>query len=196
MLYRRRRFAATARFDRFQETGSIATEFTEAERHRFRSLLELARGSQYEGESKNALEAAKRLAAKHGMSLEEAARAAPGEQETIVDPHTYRAKRPTRAPDVFYGYESVNVEAIHEAKRRRDEAVQRARDRGLDEAERKSKRRQNEYRKSTSKARRNPHSHASVLLKETSLPFSEIASITGLDLYVVVGLKLKLRQLV
>ena len=34
-----------------------------------------------------------------------------------------------------------------------------------------------------SKARRNPSQHAVVLLKETALPFDEIANITGLSIY-------------
>ena len=38
-----------------------------------------------------------------------------------------------------------------------------------------------------------PWQHARLLLTETSLPLREIAEITGLDLYDVVGLKLKLR---
>jgi hypothetical protein len=41
--------------------------------------------------------------------------------------------------------------------------------------------------------RMNPSRHAATLLRETSLSFREIASITGLDIYAVVGLKLKLR---
>ena len=44
------------------------------------------------------------------------------------------------------------------------------------------------------KARRNPLKHAEVLLKETSLHFDEIAEITGLNIYEVVGIKLKLRK--
>ena len=39
----------------------------------------------------------------------------------------------------------------------------------------------------------NPFSHARTLIRETSLPLREIASITGLDIYQVVGLKLKMR---
>lgn len=193
------------------ETGAIATEFTESERRRFRSLLELAKGSQFEGESKNALEAAKRLAAKHGMSLEEAAQA----DQPAQTPREAKQKssesdwadvftrpRPRRAPNVFYNYESVNVEAILEAKRQRDAAVRSAEERGLDDAERKAKKRAEKraknqvFRRSGKSVGRNPESHADVLLRETSLPFSEISSITGLDFYAVVGLKLKQRQVI
>ena len=44
-----------------------------------------------------------------------------------------------------------------------------------------------------SRRRLEPVQHATVLLNETRLPFAEIAEITGLDRYAVVGLKLKLR---
>ena len=40
----------------------------------------------------------------------------------------------------------------------------------------------------------NPHRHARVLLLETSLPIEEIAGITGLDVYRVAAIKLKLRE--
>ena len=35
--------------------------------------------------------------------------------------------------------------------------------------------------------------NAAILLRETSLPFDEVARITGLDVYKVVGMKLKMR---
>ena len=44
------------------------------------------------------------------------------------------------------------------------------------------------------KARRHPVKHAQVLLNETSLPFIEIAQITGLNMYQVVTIKLQLRE--
>ena len=40
----------------------------------------------------------------------------------------------------------------------------------------------------------NPERHAAVLLRETKLPFREVAEITGLDVYKVVGMKLKMRD--
>ena len=39
-----------------------------------------------------------------------------------------------------------------------------------------------------------PEVHAAVLLRETRLPFREVADITGLDIYDVVGMKLKMRK--
>ena len=41
---------------------------------------------------------------------------------------------------------------------------------------------------------RSPYSFAKVLLSETSMPLREIVSLTGLDIYRVVGLKLKMRS--
>ena len=52
----------------------ISTYFTEAERNRFRNLLELANDSKYLGERENALAAATRIAQKYNMTLDEAAR--------------------------------------------------------------------------------------------------------------------------
>lgn len=179
------------------EFSSIATKFSDAERKRFRSLLEMARGSSFEGERDNALEAAKRLAKKHGLSLEEAARIESAEHQVPEQEPMQPPARPQRAPDVFYGYQNHSVDSIREAKRQRDEAMAEARARGLDREEEaaQAKKAAREFtRKTNSKSRRNPVSHANVLLKETALPFSEIASITGLDLYVIVALKLKQRD--
>ena len=47
--------------------------------------------------------------------------------------------------------------------------------------------------RSTNGRKRSPGSFARVLLAETSLPLEEIVSLTGLDIYTVVGMKLKLR---
>ena len=66
------------------------------------------------------------------------------------------------------------------------------RERGLDGAN-KSETDRFGTRRPNSKSRRNPISHATVLLKETSLPFQEIADITGLDIYDVIAMKLKMR---
>jgi hypothetical protein len=48
--------------------------------------------------------------------------------------------------------------------------------------------------RSRSSRRMEPYRHARVLLEETTLPIEEIADITGLDVYKVAGLKLKLRR--
>lgn len=87
-----------------------------------------------------------------------------------------------------------DYQRIQTEKRQREEAILKARQRGLDAAEREDARRKAERQSRPSKSRRNPHTHAAVLLRETSLPFTEIAEITGLDVYSVVGMKLKMRQ--
>ena len=51
----------------------IATSFNDAERKRFQGLLRLAAESPYVGERENALAAARRMAERHGMTVEEAA---------------------------------------------------------------------------------------------------------------------------
>ena len=64
---------------------SISEPFTEEERTRFRNLLELANSSKFDGERANALAAATRIATKHGMTLDEAARWRPEKaEETAV----------------------------------------------------------------------------------------------------------------
>lgn len=121
----------------------------------------------------------------------------PPEQAPIVEPKPPRPSRPRPGPEVFYGYRDHTVEAIREAKRQRDEAMAAARQRGLDreeEAAKAAREARASGRKTTSRTRRNPESHANVLLTETSLAFSEIADITGLDLYVIVAMKLKQRK--
>jgi len=77
---------------------------------------------------------------------------------------------------------------------RREEALRAAQQRGLDAEElRKAVTASVTQRKSTRQRRMNPDRHAATLLRETSLSFREISNITGLDIYAVVGLKLKLR---
>ncbi len=81
---------------------------------------------------------------------------------------------------------------VHIDKARRDAALEEARRRGLDqEAAPRPKRQQRA--KPLHSRRMNPERHAAVLLKETELPFREVAEITGLNIYQVVGLKLKMR---
>lgn len=80
-------------------------------------------------------------------------------------------------------------------KARRAEALRAAQARGLDADElRKAVTASvTQARMNMNRRRMNPDRHAATLLRETSLSFREIASITGLDIYSVVGLKLKLR---
>jgi len=78
-------------------------------------------------------------------------------------------------------------------KVRRAEALREAQARGLDAEELRKAVTASVTQARASRRRMNPYRHAAALLRETSLSFREIASITGLDIYAVVGLKLKLR---
>lgn len=78
-------------------------------------------------------------------------------------------------------------------KVRREEALRAAQQRGLDAEELRKAVTSSVTQKRTKVRRMNPDRHAATLLRETSLSFREIANITGLDIYAVVGLKLKLR---
>lgn len=79
-------------------------------------------------------------------------------------------------------------------KARIAEAMKQAIERGLDvEDERRQRPPARFSAQQRSRQRMEPYRHARVLLEETTLPIEEIASITGLDVYKVAGLKLKLR---
>ena len=69
-------------------------------------------------------------------------------------------------------------------------------ERGLDAEERRREERKasRDFQVRKNSRRRNPLVHARVLLRETHLPLAEIASICGLDVYTVAGLKLKMRE--
>ena len=165
--------------------------FTAAEKARFHNLLKMAAESPFEGERTNALAAATRLAQRHGMSLDEAALSSPRAQHSRREPrHDSREAQWARAAARHIFIMDSQIQAD---KARRDAALRAAQARGLDNepapaAAAKPRRMGNGGRA------RNQWGHAQVLLKETSLPLHEVASITGLDIYQVVGLKLKMRK--
>jgi len=134
------------------------------------------------------LDAARRIAARHGLTLEEAAR-------TSLEPRTpLPTAYPDRRPDpraTYFAY--AQQEAMAREKRRWEDAVRRARERGLDDVGAPPSPRGEPRARRWRQTRRDPQKHAAVLLQETSLPFHEIADITGLDIYSVVGMKLKMR---
>ena len=168
----------------------IAEPFNEAERQRFRNLLELAESSPYEGERTNALAAAERLAERHGMTLDEAAagRDQPPRPEAVYRGPGMSAERELARVVHLMDYQ------IQLDNARIAEATQQAVDRGLDlEPQHRPKPIRN-WQPFRSRRRMNPHRHARVLLEETSLPIEEIAGITGLDVYEVAAMKLKLRN--
>lgn len=177
--------------------------FSEAERTRFHNLLKLAAESPFAGERENALAAATRLAASHGMTLAEAASAGSDPQ------HARAGRRPAADPDAirrharkaaggtgFAGRRAAgevhNIDYWQRLEKERFEAAVRdARARGLDAGERRAEAPPRPLR--SKGGRRDPLGHASVLIRETKLPLAEICELTGLDIYQVVGLKLKMR---
>lgn len=170
----------------------ISQQLTKEDKVRFTNLLELASSSEFDGERKNAIAAAQRIADKYNLSLAEAAR---GEPNT---PHVRSFTYPNYRQDlnnlaahknkIFANIQRDNIEKL-----RWESAVRAAEVRGLDLSRSKENFRESLTRNS-SKSRRHPLIHAKVLLDETSLPFDEIAEITGLNIYQVVCIKLKARD--
>lgn len=177
---------------------------TTAERERFHNLLLMAKESPFEGERSNALQAAERMAQRHDMTLEEAARSGgeglqkpsePKPPSSFEQAEAEAAARERAFAEMSRFMRDMEDHARSD-KARRDEALKAAYDRGLDAEERRRKERAASRDKVVRKngRKRNPLVHARVLLKETQLPLSEIASICGIDVYTVAGLKLKMRQ--
>src|SRR3546814_16972740 len=71
-------------------------------------------------------------------------------------------------------------------KSRREEALRAAQARGLDAEELRKAVAASVIQGRVNRRRMNPSRHAATLLRETSLSFREIATITGLDIYSVV----------
>ena len=162
---------------------------TKAEKNRFSNLLELARSSKFDGERKNALSAARRIADKYAMSLDELARWEPTDWKTTP---TKNQRNNFPFGDNVAGASAVNEHSAELDKARWQSAVEKAKRRGLDRSKNKKGEKSTLHR-NINKAKRAPVKHAEVLLNETSLSFQEIADITELDFYQIVGLKLKLR---
>ena len=149
---------------------------TPAERERFRNLLLMAKESPFAGERENALKAAERMARRRGLTLEEAARGTP--PQTVARKETLRPESEIRSRN---------------DKARYEEALKAAYARGLDSGERRREKTRDAQHVRPNPRRRSPLAHARILLTETRLPLPEIASISGLDIWRVAGLKLKLR---
>ena len=130
------------------------------------------------------------MAKKAGLSLEEAA-TLPNEarrQERTENPWQAQERE---AAERFAQAVHLMDHYLRTDKARRDAALRVARERGLDGAERAAARRNQD--RAVSRRRMAPNKHAAVLLRETSFSFKEIADITGLNIYEVVGMKLKMR---
>jgi hypothetical protein len=153
-------------------------------------LLKLAAESPFKGERSAALAAANRLAKRHGMTLEEASTGGPPPPAAPNKPSMARRDREEAQSRDVGRHVHMMDNWVSNDKVRRDAALAEAYERGLDADQRKRGSVQAPRRNA---ARRNPQNHAQVLLKETSLPMLEICSLTGLDIYEVVGMKLKMR---
>jgi hypothetical protein len=163
------------------------------EQERFHNLLKLAANSPYQGERDAALAAAERMVAKRGMTLDEAAqRAADDDLAEVSRADKARARAEHEAARRFREAEARRAAD----KAQWERAWREAQARGLDEEREEARARgpQANPQRPRSQRRRNPVSFARTLLQETGLPLHEVAAITQLDIYEVVGLKLKLRN--
>ena len=160
----------------------IGQDLTKEERKRFHSLLKLAEASEYPGERENAMAAAKRIAERKGLTLEEAAMTSPPIKQ--AEP----TRRETREAELARHAHMMDHN-LHMAKKQREEAMEAARQRGLDAQERPPRQRNNRVRRST--ARMPSEIHAWKLVTETTLPYREISNITGLDIYQIIHMKIR-----
>ncbi len=155
----------------------------------------MASDSKYPGERENALAAATRIAQKYNMTLDEAVRWQPdvtNRKESMNDRKFYqRLNERTDYSNLAKTQQNADAE-----KERWQVAMNQAKERGLDRAEnaRKAAQEAASDRRSNSKSKRNPITHAKILLKETSLSFEEISDITGIDVYKIISMKLKSRS--
>lgn len=179
----------------------MSGSFTSSQQQRFRKLLTLAAESPFAGERDAALAAANRMAESAGMDLEEAASACGRSDREEAS----RRSEATPGGVVNEGWPedlSPSMRQAAWAGYAWEAAASRARQRHREEIERRQREEEAERRASSTRGRRSqPRSSramprgdfARVLLLETGLPLRDIAEITELNIYEVVGLKLKLR---
>lgn len=149
-------------------------------RKRLDGLLTLAARTPYSGERRNALAAARRLVERFGL-----------QSELRPEPRSRRSG---------WGLEDclLTQGALLAAKQARAQALAAARARGLDPPAAslpRSSARSPVWRRRWSGKRQVPWVLARTLLIETRLSLGEIAEITGLSVYRVTALKLRLRPL-
>jgi hypothetical protein len=162
----------------------ISERLTPDEQVRFHNLLKLAKESPFPGERANALAAAERLASRRGLTLEEAA-------VGISPSQTARAADDSAkfAQDLAAFVHMTDYQ-IHLEKQRRDAARREAEERGLDNKH--TRQAPPPRRTHRSNARMEPRKHAWALVRETKLSYQEIATITGIDIYQVLLMKIQL----
>ncbi|MEQ8346246.1 MAG: hypothetical protein RIB84_15135 [Sneathiellaceae bacterium] len=174
------------------------------ERTRFHNLLKLAAESPFAGERQSALAAAERLAARFGMTLDEAAaarhdeaQARPADEHEAADRASPFDMAPESPAEARRWARDVGQAAhLHDTvtaadKERRARAMRAAFARGLDQAAIRRRARPSHHRRGS--RRMSPQRFAKTLLRETRLPFREIAALTGLTVHAVVALKLQMR---
>ncbi len=152
----------------------------------------MAAKSSFEGERRNALAAAERLAKRYGMSLDEAALESPPQQRRQKPSRGWSMRTRTATGASSGKFSHLSEAKLQAEKRRREEAIKAAQDKGLDAAERRGRKKSARVYPFRPK-KRDPESHAYALLSETSIPMIEIATITGMDIYEIAGMKLKMR---
>ena len=121
--------------------------------------------------------------------MEEAARG-----ETAAPPPVEEPPPPRRDPIAERFARAATLMDFHIAidKQRREAALREARARGLDAASPTPIR--PPPRPRVSRTRMNPYVHARLLIRDTKLSLQEIVDITGLDIYQVAAMKLKMRD--
>ena len=170
-----------------QSPGSdpIRRQLTPDKQVRFHNLLMLAKESPFTGERANALAGAERLAKRHGMTLEEAAM-------RQAQPAAVQGARTEQVREKAAFVHMTDYQ-IHVEKQQRDSARREAETRGLGAKERKAAARTSSMRQvRRSTARMDPDKHAWNLVRETRLPYHEIARITGVNIYEVLLMKIQL----
>ncbi len=192
-------------------------DFPEKERARFRKLLEVANSTSYSGEREAALMAATRLAETYGMTLREAAgmKDRPRKKKsasTARRPRGFRADFGSADPEAMGMWwasrekatsqqQNLDSESLAADKKRREEALRNAIERGLDNEERAAaeKKKSSPSRGHTTRsagrsAWRPRPEFVRVLLKETRMSAKEIAAVAGVTIYDVFREKLLMRR--
>ena len=123
--------SAMQKTDQRGKTAQPVRLMIEADRARFHTFLKIAAESPFPGERANALEAAKRLAGRHGMTLQEAARAP---EVPVAEPPP---PPPREAAREYTAHEMADIISLSEVrlqaeKERYRHALREAIARGLD----------------------------------------------------------------
>ena len=191
------------------------TDFPTKKRLRFRKLLEVAHSTGYNGEREAALGAAARMAAAHGMTLREAVgmKNLSNEEKPATQtkrPRGFRADFGAAGPESMgswwaprekntRGERHLDNDSVAADKKRRQEALEDAIQRGLDieeiaAAKRKKGTPKRVYTRADRRSTWRPRPEfVRVLLKETRMSAIEIAAVADVTIYDVFREKLLMR---